>query len=142
MNMASKLILGVDFGLRYLGFALAYSPSLIVPIKGVDTKREGDHVSVTLKTIMEYPISGVVVGCPGLKDASSHELKPFIEAYVSILTKESGLSVVLWDEELTSYEASSLMKEISRGRSAKRRGADKIKEHALSAALILKSYLE
>lgn len=136
------MILGVDFGLRYLGFALAYSPGLIVPIKAVDTKREGDHISVTLKVMEEYPISSVVVGCPGLNNPSVHELRPFIEAYASILTEESGLSVVLWDEELTSYGASSMMREISRGRSAKRRDTDRMKAHALSAALILKSYLE
>jgi len=121
MNSPSNLTLGVDFGLRYLGFALAYSADLIVPIKGVDTKREGNPVLVTLDILKNYPISRVVVGCPGMAANVDHELKPFVEAFAELLAKECGLRVCLWDEALTSFEASSILRDLSRGRSAKKR---------------------
>lgn len=140
MNSPSNLTLGVDFGLRYLGFALAYSADLIVPIKGVDTKREGNPVLVTLDILKDYPISRVVVGCPGMAANVEHELKPFVEAFAELLAKECGLKVSLWDEALTSFEASSILRDLSRGRSAKKKEAAKTKEHALAAASILKAY--
>lgn len=140
MNSPSNLTLGVDFGLRYLGFALAYSADLIVPIKGVDTKREGNPVLVTLDILKDYPISRVVVGCPGIAANVEHELKPFVEAFAELLAKECGLKVSLWDEALTSFEASSILRDLSRGRSAKKKEAGKTKEHALAAASILKAY--
>jgi putative transcription antitermination factor YqgF len=140
MNSPSNLTLGVDFGLRYLGFALAYSADLIVPIKGVDTKREGNPVLVTLNILKNYPISRVVVGCPGMAANVEHELKPFVEAFAELLAKECGLKVCLWDEALTSFEASSILRDLSRGRSAKKKEAGKTKEHALAAASILKAY--
>jgi putative transcription antitermination factor YqgF len=143
MNSPSNLTLGVDFGLRYLGFALAYSAALIVPIKGVDTKREGNHVLVTLDILKDYPNSRVVVGCPGMEANVEHELKPFVEAFAELLAKECGLRVCLWDEALTSFEASSILRDLrdlSRGRSAKKKEAGKTKEHALAAASILKAY--
>lgn len=144
MNSPSNLTLGVDFGLRYLGFALAYSADLIVPIKGADTKREGNPVLVTLNVLKDYPISRVVVGCPGMAANVEHELKPFVEAFAELLAKECGLRVYLWDESLTSFEASSILKNLkkdfSRGRSAKKRETGKTKEHALAAASILKAY--
>ncbi|MDY7018018.1 MAG: Holliday junction resolvase RuvX [Nitrospirota bacterium] len=140
MNSPSNLTLGVDFGLRYLGFALAYSADLIVPIKGVDTKREGNPVLVTLDILKDYPISRVVVGCPGIAANVEHELKPFVEAFAELLAKECGLKVSLWDEALTSFEASSILRDLSRGRSAKKKEAAKTKEHALAAASILKAY--
>ena len=140
MNSPSNLTLGVDFGLRYLGFALAYSADLIVPIKGVDTKREGNPVLVTLDILKDYPISRVVVGCPGMAANVEHELKPFVEAFAELLAKGCGLRVRLWDEALTSFEASSILRDLSRGRSAKKKEAAKTKEHALAAASILKAY--
>lgn len=140
MNSPSNLTLGVDFGLRYLGFALAYSADLIVPIKGVDTKREGNPVLVTLGILKDYPISRVVVGCPGMAANVEHELKPFVEAFAELLAKKSGLRVCLWDEALTSFEASSILRDLSRGRSVKKKEAGKTKEHALAAASILKAY--
>ena len=73
-----------------------------------------------------------------------HELKPFVEAFAELLAKECGLRVYLWDESLTSFEASSILKNLkkdfSRGRSAKKRETGKTKEHALAAASILKAY--
>lgn len=140
MNSPSNLTLGVDFGLRYLGFALAYSADLIVPIKGVDTKMEGNPVLVTLNILKDYPVSRVVIGCPGMSADTDHELKPFVEAFADILSKESGLPVCLWEEAFTSFEASSILKDLSRGRSAKKREAGKTKEHALAAESILRAY--
>ena len=59
------------------------------------------------------------------------------EKFKEILEKKTGLSVVLWDERLTTVSATNIMN-TSGFKSSKR----KDRRDSLSAAIILESYLK
>jgi len=117
-------ILGIDFGERRIGLAIAES-GLAEPFSIIEVS---DPLSQIVKICEQEKIQKIVLGLP----PGSEKIKKFGRR----LMEKTGLEVIFWDETLTSEEA--LTKMIQAGRpQRKRRRLDDI-----SAALILQEYLD
>ena len=122
-----KKILGVDFGEKRIGLAIAIN-DLAEPLSIIKV----DDLDIAIEKIagicQQEEIREIVLGLP----SGSERVKKFGQR----LVEETGLKVVFWDETLTSEEALSKM--IQAGKSQKkRRNLDDI-----SAAIILQEYLD
>ena len=135
-------MLALDVGTKRIGVAI--SDELRVLARGLDTlKRESKRkdLEAIAELAREYSVAEVVVGHPvrmgGKKSAQTEK----VEAFAEELRNGLALPVRLWDERLTSVEASELL---GKKRSAKAH-IEQRKSGAvdrMAAVLILQSYLD
>lgn len=122
--------LGIDYGERKVGIAIAYGP-LADPYKVLQFRSEADLLK-TLKTIVENErIDVIVVGI------SEREIAEASSEFAEKIRKHIGKPVELADETLTTHDAHEKAIE-----SGMRRSKRRAMEDALSAAIMLQSYLD
>lgn len=125
------MILGIDLGQKTTGLAISQG-QLASPYKTISHQNIDQAVSSIVRIIELEGIDAVVIGYVEGK------IKSMFERFAQQLKKaKPNLKVILWDETLTSRQATESM--IKLGIAKRRR---KIKEHQIAAALILQSYLE
>ena len=123
-------ILGIDYGQKKIGLALAVS-AVAEPFAVIRVKKSEGIFPRLKKIIDEEKVERVVVG------VSEGEMAEKSKIFAKKLAEISGLKVDLEDETLTSRDAQALA--IKAGISRKRR---KKLEDAFSASLILQKYLD
>jgi putative holliday junction resolvase len=126
-------IIAIDYGGRRIGVAVSASGSIATPHSVV--KNEGEIVEKLAGIARELDAETIVVGIPrrAHSDTGQQKFRDFAER----LRQKTCKPVVLWDETLSTAEASRQRRESG----AKRRDAQReIDMHA--AAVILQSYLD
>ena len=125
--------MAIDYGGKRIGVAVSGSGVLATPHSVV--RNEGDIVETLATLARELGAETIVVGIPRRAHASAGE-----RAYRELadrLRQKTCKEVVLWDEALTTAEASERL----RASGVRRRDAQRqVDMHA--AAVILQSYLE
>lgn len=125
------MILGIDLGQKTTGLAIS-SGQLASPYATITHKNLDQAISSIIQIIELEGIDTVVIGFVEGK------IKPMFEHFAQSLQKaKPNLKVILWDETLTSRQATESM--IKLGIAKRRR---RVKEHQVAAALILQSYLD
>ncbi len=134
-------IMGLDYGSKTVGVAV--SDPLGLTAQGIETitRKEENKLRKTLarieQLILEYQIESIVLGYPKNMDDSIGERARITEEFRDMLVRRTGLTVVLWDERLTTMEANEILIESGVRREKRKAVIDKI-----AAVLILQSYLE
>jgi putative Holliday junction resolvase len=122
-----KNFLGIDYGRKKIGVALATSP-LAEPFGVYETAGAFNKIGGLIK---QYEISAFVVG------ESEGDMAIEARSFGEKLAHEFSLPVYFVDETLTTQDVQR--KSIESGMSRKKR---KKREDAFAAALILQSYLD
>lgn len=126
-------ILALDIGDRWIGVAIS-DPLGILP-RPYDTFKTADLYNSLEKVIEKERIATIVVGLPTtMRGTESEQTKKIIALFDDLKNHFSALEWQLWDERLTSKQAAGI-------KSTKTK-EDKLKSHAIAAALILSTYLE
>jgi putative Holliday junction resolvase len=130
-------LLGLDVGDRRIGVAVSDpTGSLARPVEIYSRKDDRADVQHILDLCDELAASSVVVGLPknmnGTEGPQASKTREFAGALES-----AGCTVVLWDERLSTIEASRRMNE-QRGKG--RAGPQRVDSEA--AAIILQNYLD
>lgn len=131
----------MDYGSKTVGVAV--SDPLGITAQGLETitRKEENKLRRTLARIEElmeqYKIERIVLGYPLNMDDSVGERARRTEEFRDLLMRRTGLSVVLWDERLTTMEANDILIESGVPREERKQVIDKI-----AAVLILRSYLD
>ena len=126
-------IMAIDYGGRRIGVAVSASGSIATPHSVV--KNEGEIVETLAGIARELDAETIVVGIPrrAHSDTGQQKFRDFAER----LRQKTHKPVVLWNETLSTAEASRQLRESG----TKRRDAQRqIDMHA--AAVILQSYLD
>ncbi len=131
-------VLALDLGQRRIGIAI--SDELGYSAQGLPTwERKNRRLDLeALDTIVrEKQVRLILVGNPlhlsGDQSAQSRRAAEF----ASVIAKDLGVQVKLWDERLTTREASRVLRESGMGIKKRGQAVDR-----LSAVLILQSYLD
>lgn len=127
------MILAIDFGARRIGIAVSDSGVLATPHSVM--QNEGDVVAKLANLGGELGAETYVVGIPRRTHSSASEQK--YRDFAEALRQKTCKPVVLWDETLSTVEASERLRATGRGRRAAQKDIDM---HA--AAVILQSYLD
>ncbi len=130
---ASHPILGIDLGARRIGIAVSDSGVVATPHSVM--RNEGDVVDKLTHLAGELEAELFVVGIPRRTHASANDRK--YREFADALRQKSCKQVVLWDESLSTVEASERLRAAGRTR---REAQKDIDMHA--AAVILQSYLD
>jgi len=121
------VLLGIDFGLKKIGLALAQSG--LIQVLGVI--RNSPQVIAKIGEICrENEVEKIIIGLPPAQLSSK------IKKFAQKLSSETSLPVEFQDETLTSREA--IVKMIKEGIKRKKRG---LLKDAAAAACILQEYL-
>lgn len=126
-------IIGIDFGARRIGVAVSESGIIATPHSVI--RNEGDAVEKVAHVGSELEADLYVVGIArrAITAAGEERFRTFADA----LRQKTCKAVVLWDETLTTVEASEQLRAAGRSRRDAEREIDM---HA--AAVILQSYLD
>jgi putative Holliday junction resolvase len=126
-------ILALDIGDRWTGVAIS-DPLGILP-RPYDTFKTFELHSALEKTIEKERISTIVVGLPiTMRGTESDQTKKVIASVEDLKNQFTKIAWIMWDERLSSKRASAV-------KSAKTK-EDKLKSHAIAAAIFLSTYLE
>lgn len=130
-------LLGIDHGLARIGLAVSDPTGNIARELSIikRTSKQSDFAKIN-RAADEQHVVALVVGLPANLDA---EPGAFTQAdkvrnWVGYLRETTTLPIVLWDEQLTSVDATEL------ARQRRRKPSDPIDD--LAARLMLQSYLD
>lgn len=135
-------VLGVDIGLKRTGLALSdETGSAIKLLPNLVARSRAQAVDKIVHLVLDFTIKVVVIGCPrpnttGSKAIASRAagLKEALE--VCFHEQSLEVSVILWDEELTSKSASAKL--VAAGVPKKKRTT---MLDAASAAILVEEFL-
>ena len=126
-------LIGIDLGARRIGIAVSDSGIMATPHSVM--KNEGDVIAKLDHLARELEAETFVVGVPKRAHSVSGEQK--FRDFADALRQRTCKEVVLWDETLSTVEASEGLRAAGRNR---REAQKDIDMHA--AAVILQSYLD
>ena len=134
-------VMGLDFGSKTVGVSV--SDPLGVTAQGVEIIRRTSENKLrqTLARIealaREYEVETFVLGFPKNMNNTEGERFEKTKEFAQMLERRTGLSVVLWDERLTTVAADRHMMESGIRRENRKQYVDEI-----AAVFILQGYLD
>lgn len=125
------MILGIDLGKKTTGLAIS-SGELASPLVTITHKSTAEAIDKISRICQEESINKIIIGYVDGK------IKIYFEQFAQKLTHQNPqIEVVLWDETLTSRQATETMIKLDIPKNKRRE-----KEHEVAASLILQSYLD
>ena len=134
-------IMGLDFGSKTVGVAI--SDELLITAQGIEIirRKEENKLRQTLarieEIIKEYEVDRIVLGYPKNMNNTEGERCEKTKEFKEMLERRTGLSVILWDERLTTVSADNYMMESGIRREDRKKYVDEI-----AAVFILQGYLD
>ena len=134
-------IIGLDYGTKTVGVAV--SDALGLTAQGVETitRKEENKLRQTLARIEaiieEYEVTKIVVGLPKNMNNTIGDRAEKTGAFADMLRRRTGLSVVLWDERMSTVASERVLMEGNVRREDRKTYIDK-----MAAAFILQGYLD
>jgi len=131
-------VLALDLGKRRIG--LAVSDALGITAQGLATlerRNKRADLAALDRLIREYGVTQLLMGNPLHMSGAAGRQSEWVQEFASALEKHTGVRVRLWDERLTTVEASRVLRES--GISIEKRAAA---VDRLSAVILLQSYLD
>jgi putative Holliday junction resolvase len=137
MNHTGR-ILALDLGKRRIG--LAISDELGITAQGLPTlERRNKRVDLAVLAALarERGVTEILMGNPLHMSGTAGRQSQWAQEFAHALEKYTGIPVRLWDERLTTVEASRVLRQS--GISIEKRAAA---VDRLSAVILLQSYLD
>ena len=134
-------IMGLDYGTKTVGVAV--SDPLGLTAQGIETieRKEENKLRRTCarieELVREYHVDTIVLGFPKHMNNDIGERAQKSLEFRDMLTRRTGLEVIMWDERLTTAEAERTLIESSVRRENRKKYIDKI-----AAVFILQGYLD
>ena len=130
--------LGVDFGERHIGIAIADDDGrLAVPVDVVTRSSDAQAIDAVLAIAGREGAEAIVVGEPLRLDGSAGDAAQRARGFAAKLGAATPLPIVLHDEALTSHEAASRLREAG---TTRRRRRDAV--HSVAAQILLQDWLD
>lgn len=131
-------VLALDLGKRRIG--LAISDELGITAQGLATlERRNKRVdlAVLASLIRKHGVTQLLMGNPLHMSGKEGRQSEWVQEFAAAMEKHTGIPVRLWDERLTTVEASRVLR--ASGISIEKRAAA---VDRLSAVILLQSYLD
>ena len=136
MTFASQLLIGFDFGMKYIGVAtgqtLTGTATPLTTIRAQDGIPDWSEIE---KLIQDWQATALIIGIPLNMDGSEQVMTFRAKKFANRLHEKFKLPIHLVDERLTSWEA----KERLNGKNTSQTDLDKLNSEA--AAIIVEQWL-
>ncbi|MGQ9618333.1 MAG: Holliday junction resolvase RuvX [Candidatus Aminicenantia bacterium] len=131
-------VLGIDFGLRFIGLAISDELGIIAkPLGKYERRDEKADKEFFSSLIQKWGIKEIVIGNPLHMDGRISESSRKCQEFAEWFKENFSLEPILWDERLTTVQAERILKDSGMKWRKRKEVLDK-----LSAIIILQSYLD
>jgi putative holliday junction resolvase len=131
-------VLALDLGKKRIG--LAASDELGVTAQGLPTlarRNKRTDLAAIAALVRERKVTEILIGNPLHMSGDPGRQSEWVREFADALAKHTGLPVRLWDERLTTVEASRVLRASGIGIEKRAAAIDR-----LSAVILLQSYLD
>lgn len=128
-------IAAVDFGKRRIGIATRGPHGVVLPVAVIEQRSRKLALAAVGSRLTELDVERVIVGWPLNMDGTAGAQARAAEKFATDLRQTTGLVVEMFDERLSSFEASERLRELPAGR---KRGRPL---DAVAACVILESWI-
>jgi putative holliday junction resolvase len=131
-------VLALDLGKKRIG--LAISDGLGITAQGLDTLariNKRTDLAILAKLIQERGVTQILMGNPLHMSGRESRQSEWTQEFARDLEKRTGIPVKMWDERLTTVEASRVLRASGIGIEKRAAAVDR-----LSAVILLQSYLD
>jgi putative pre-16S rRNA nuclease len=133
-----KRILALDPGTKRIGVALSDEMRWIAqPLETYERRTLDADVAHIGKLIRDHEVGQVIMGMPLRLDGRMGTEAERVEKFKAHLEEALSISVIAWDERLTSKSAEAMLIEADVSRKKRKGAIDRV-----AAAILLQSYLE
>lgn len=137
VNPNDTSLLGVDYGERYIGYAVGDTCLGIASPQGVWDVKKPDMPQDILQFNRSHKVRGVVCGWPLHMDGSESAVCEKVATFAENMSQQLSLPILLWDERLSSHQAGNIMVQAGTKKKNVRQN-----NHAVAASLILQGFLD
>jgi putative holliday junction resolvase len=131
-------ILAVDFGTKRMGLAVSDAVGLTAQgLPSLERTRRHDDLRHIQQLAEDYSVERVLLGHPISQSGEETAMSRQVASFAQKLRERLSCPVDLWDERLTSAEASRMLRSSGIGIEKRRRAVDRV-----AATLLLQSYLD
>jgi putative Holliday junction resolvase len=131
-------VLGLDMGQKRIGIAISDEFGWTAQGLRILYRRSIEDDILEIKNlILNEKVTAVVVGLPKNMDGSLGIEAQKVLSFVKMMERSLPIPIILWDERLTTSEATRLLIKADLSRKKRRKVIDK-----LAAVLILQTYLD
>lgn len=134
-------LMGLDYGNVHVGVALSDELGMTAYPLEVIKRKDSNKLRKTFARIeeiaREYKVDKIIIGLPLNMDDSESEISKTVIDFSENIKRRTGLSVELWDERLSTLEATDILKEAGIKVQDRKTYIDKI-----AASFILRRYME
>lgn len=138
VRVGKMKILGIDYGDKRIGLALSDALGMMAHGRGIIQQISLEEtLDKILDIIQTEGVKKVVVGLPKRLDNTIGARAKIVLEFVEKLKSLTDVSVITWDERLTTVQAEKILVDTGLSREKKRKHLNTV-----SAQLILQSYLQ
>ena len=134
-------LMGLDYGNVHVGVALSDELGMTAYPLEVIKRKDSNKFRKTFARIeeiaREYKVDKIIIGLPLNMDDSESEISKTVIDFSENIKRRTGLPVELWDERLSTLEATDILKEAGIKVQDRKTYIDKI-----AASFILRRYME
>lgn len=134
-------IIGLDYGSKTVGVAVSDALGWTAQPVETITRKEENKLRKTLariqELVQEYEAEKIVLGLPKMMNNTLGDRVEKTMEFKEMVEKRTGLSVILWDERLTTRSAEMVLQESGVRRENRKAYIDQI-----AAIFILQGYLD
>lgn len=134
-------LMGLDYGNVHVGVALSDELGMTAYPLEVIKRKDSNKLRKTFARIeeiaREYKVDKIIIGLPLNMDDSESEISKTVIVFSENIKRRTGLPVELWDERLSTLEATDILKEAGIKVQDRKTYIDKI-----AASFILRRYME
>ena len=134
-------LMGLDYGNVHVGVALSDELGVTAYPLEVIKRKDSNKLRKTFARIeeiaREYKVDKIIIGLPLNMDDSESEISKTVIDFSENIKRRTGLPVELWDERLSTLEATDILKEAGIKVQDRKTYIDKI-----AASFILRRYME
>lgn len=136
--MLMSRVLCVDYGKSRVGLAVSDPLGATAqPLEVIERPKKGSLVDAVLGVAARVEAEEIVVGLPLRLDGEEGPSAQAARQFAESMSERTEVPIVLWDERLSTKEASRQMRSAGVGAREQRGTVDKV-----AAAVVLGSYLE
>jgi putative Holliday junction resolvase len=131
-------ILGIDYGQKRIGLAISDELGITAqPVGKIEEDGDEDRMKAIAKVVKEKGVTEIVVGLPLTLRGDVSQATSKVISFARDLNRQLCVSVVTWDERLSTKQGEKVLIESGLKRSKRKHVVDSV-----AAAIILQNYLD
>ncbi|HHZ82785.1 MAG TPA: Holliday junction resolvase RuvX [Nitrospirales bacterium] len=133
-----KRALGLDHGEKRIGVSVSDELGLLAhPVDTYHRRSRADDVEYVKSLVHTYDIGTIAIGLPKHMNGDLGTSAKRVTRFIDALAAKLDVTIVAWDERLTTVMATRILQETTRSRKKRTKVVDQV-----ASVLILQSYLD